>query len=51
MEEMLYNLEQMAREIRYDRNLSKYLWVIDEIERLKAEIEKQRTEDKDYYDL
>ena len=51
MEEMLHRLEQIAREIRYDSDLSKYLWVIDEIERLKAEIERQRYEEKDMFDL
>jgi hypothetical protein len=41
MNDILWELKNIIREIRYDKTKTKYMWTIDELEKLVADIEAQ----------
>lgn len=51
IKDVVYDLRQLIREIKYDKSLSKYSWVSEDLERLIADIEAQRETENEPYDL
>lgn len=42
IDDVVYELRQLIREVRYDKFLKTYGWVVDDLERLLADIEAQK---------
>jgi hypothetical protein len=42
IDDVIYELRQLIREVRYDKSLKGYTWVVEDLERLLADIEAQK---------
>lgn len=51
IEDVIYDIKQIIREIRYDKSLTKYFWVLEDLERLLADIKAQKDAESDLHDL
>ena len=51
IKDVVYDLRQLIREVKYDKSLAKYSWVAEDLERLVADIEAQREAQSEMYDL
>lgn len=51
IKDVVYDLRQLIRQLKYDKSLIKYGWVAEDLERLVADIEAQRDAESELYDL
>lgn len=49
--ELIYGLEQTIRVLKYDKELTKYRWMIDELEGLVHEAKEQQKDELDDRDF